>query len=55
MNDWAVGAASVIALLIAFILGWIASSMTVSWECRNVGVFYISSGIYDCQERKEKP
>lgn len=34
--------------------GWAAAHMTVLWECRNVGAFYVGSIVFDCTERIKK-
>jgi hypothetical protein len=53
MNDWLIGAVSVVATGFIFLFGWMISASTTGWECRNLGMFYVGEKVYECK-LKEK-
>lgn len=54
MNDWFIGAVSVSVLAFTFVFGWMASSSTTGWECRNLGLFYVGEKVYECRIKEFK-
>jgi hypothetical protein len=53
MNNWFYGVVCVCALLLAYAGGWIVAHGTISWECHNVGTFYVGEKVFDCKEKSK--
>jgi hypothetical protein len=52
MNDWVIGAIHVAAAVLIFFFGWICSAQAIRWECRHLGMFYVSSNVFECKEKQ---
>lgn len=52
MNDWFLGAMSIVVLLAVFGIGYAMGEVSVVNKCERINLFYFDKKIYDCQERK---
>jgi hypothetical protein len=44
----------VVAVLLGFILGWVAAHSTVARECERIGSFYVGDTVYVCVKRERR-
>lgn len=53
MDDWFIGAITVIAAVFIFFTGWMISASTIGWECRNMSAFYVGEKVYECKYKEK--
>jgi ABC-type transport system involved in cytochrome bd biosynthesis fused ATPase/permease subunit len=54
MTDWFIGFAMAAASVFIFLFGWMVSASTIGWECKNMGVFYVGTSVYECAVKEKK-
>lgn len=51
MDEWFFGAAGVVSLCLAFVVGWQVSASTIAHECEAIGAFYVGKSVYACKPK----
>ncbi len=54
MSDWVVGFGMAVAAVFIFCVGWMVSASTIGWDCKNMGMFSVSSSVYECAVKEKK-